>query len=224
MKPVIVFDLDDTLYPEREYVRSGIAAVSDAIRDAFGRDIRKDLLTSWESGERDFLTKACRILQQPDSLKESLLWIYRLHFPSIALPSDSRRAIDACLQRGCTVAILTDGRSLTQRLKLRALGLASLPAYISEDWQSEKPHPLRFTQIMADFPADHYAYIGDNPAKDFKAPKDLGWITICVQHGGEGVHSQSHLVSDPSFEPQLITSSLAEAVTLAGLEGLEFQV
>jgi putative hydrolase of the HAD superfamily len=212
MKPVIVFDLDDTLYPEREYVRSGIGAVSDAIRDAFGRDIRKDLLTSWESGERDFLTKACRILQQPDSLKESLLWIYRLHFPSIALPSDSRRAIDACLQRGCTVAILTDGRSLTQRLKLRALGLASLPAYISEDWQSEKPHPLRFTQIMADFPAAHYAYIGDNPAKDFHAPRSLGWYSICIRHHGSGVYQQNYQPDNQEYMPHEFAESVMEAL------------
>lgn len=214
MNPCVVFDLDDTLYPEKDYVRSGIAAVAKTIRECFGTDLREALLDSWDNGNRDFLATACRLLGQSDSLKESLLWTYRLHQPSISLPRVAKEAIAECLRRGYQLAVLTDGRSITQRLKLKALGLAHLPAYISEDWLSEKPAPRRFSQIMADIPAPHYVYIGDNPSKDFKAPNDLGWLTICVQHGGAGVHSQREAISDPSFAPTLTASSVAEAVAV----------
>lgn len=216
MNPCVVFDLDDTLYPEVDYVRSGITAVARTIKECFGTDLREALLDSWDAGNSDFLATACRLLGQPDSLKESLLWTYRLHHPSISLPPVSQEAIAECLGRGYQLAILTDGRSITQRLKLKALGLAHLPAYISEDWLSEKPAPQRFSQIMVDIAAPHYIYIGDNPAKDFKAPNDLGWLTICVQHGGTGVHPQCEAISDPAFLPQSTATSVAEAVRRLG--------
>ena len=86
---------------------------------------------------------------------------------------------------------MTDGRSITQRLKLRALGLGDIPAYVSEEYGgADKPDPTRFLAIVNDFPADHYVYVADNPGKDFFAPNDLGWLTIGVRHNGRGIHPQ----------------------------------
>ena len=38
----ILFDLDDTLYPEQEYVRSGMHAVAAWVHAQFGRDYEPD--------------------------------------------------------------------------------------------------------------------------------------------------------------------------------------
>ena len=35
---ILVFDLDDTLYPERTYVESGFKAVADSLAQKFGFD------------------------------------------------------------------------------------------------------------------------------------------------------------------------------------------
>ena len=47
-----------------------------------------------------------------------------------------------------------------------------------------------FQIIMSDFPAANYAYIADNPVKDFVGPNSLGWKTIGVRDGGRNIHPQ----------------------------------
>lgn len=191
---VIVFDLDDTLYPEKSYVLSGISAVSQCIDELFGKRVESRLLEYCQAGGDDFIGEACRLAELPPQAKQSLLWIYRLHHPRISLDPDVAALIEDLRRAEFPLAILTDGRSVTQRLKIKALGLESLPVYISEEYGSEKPDPLRFEQVMRDLPAKQYAYIADNPKKDFKAPLSLGWTTFQVQWQPYFVHKPGETV------------------------------
>lgn len=88
------------------------------------------------------------------------------------------------------VAVLTDGRSVTQRLKLNALGLGGWPAYISEEYGSPKPALDRFKAIAQRYPAKHYVYVADNVQKDFIGCNSLGWIGIGMRGGQRNIHSQ----------------------------------
>ena len=106
------------------------------------------------------------------------------------------------------VAILTDGRSYTQRLKLKALCLSTYPAYISEEYSDWKPSKMRYQLVMQHFPAFKYVYIGDNPAKDFLAPNLLGWISICLLGCSKNIHSQSTMGLSPEFLPDVCIQSL----------------
>ena len=76
------------------------------------------------------------------------------------------------------VAILSDGRSITQRLKLKSVGLEGIPCFISEDYGSVKPDSSRYLAVEDKWPQSKYVYIGDNPEKDFKAPNEMGWLTL----------------------------------------------
>ena len=106
--PVMVFDLDDTLYQERDYVISGIKAVAGQVERLFEVDYAAQLLQLYESGEKDFLGAACTLLNLPGSIKESLLWTYRLHEPNIRLSADARETIDALQSLAIPIAVLTD--------------------------------------------------------------------------------------------------------------------
>lgn len=192
---VIVFDLDDTLYPEEAYIRSGITAVCSLAAMLHGENHAAEILAERDAGERDWLAALCALLPHAAGMREGLLWGYRLHEPCIALSPEVRKTVDAAIGRAKAVAILTDGRSITQRLKLRALGLANLPAYISDEYGgADKPDPSRFRAIMTDYPAGTYIYVADNPNKDFVAPKALGWQTIGVRTPATGVHRQNGLL------------------------------
>jgi putative hydrolase of the HAD superfamily len=187
---VVVLDLDDTLYPEEDYRRSGLKAVSDMVAALHGNAVAMNVEQAIARGGNDVLGTICELANLPIRTKESLLWVYRLHVPTISLSGSVRSTIDS-LQSSCKATlILTDGRSTTQRLKLLSLGLLHLRAYISEEWESEKPDAKRFRQIMADTEASSYVYVGDNPKKDFVAPNALGWLTIGLRHAGKSVHSQ----------------------------------
>lgn len=187
---VVVFDLDDTLYPEDAYVRSGIVAACRLAARLYGTDHAAELLAQRDSGQRDWLTALCGLLPDGQAVRDCLLWTYRLHEPRIGLSDEARQTVEAAVDRAKAVAILTDGRSITQRLKLRALGLGALPAYISDEYGGlDKPDPTRFRAIVLDFPAAQYVYVADNPAKDFVTPKALGWRTIGVRAGEATIHS-----------------------------------
>ncbi len=190
MQGVIVFDLDDTLYKEIDYQTSGYNAVCQWIQSVYGRSLWKELQSLRAADVPDLLSELCRFAGLPVTVKESLLWVYRLHHPSISLSSEIAEFLRN-LNSNFHVAILTDGRSTTQRLKLKALALDHLPSYISEEYASEKPSSYRFKLIMRDLPAGRYVYVGDNPQKDFIAPNALGWRTFGVRDQGRNIHTQN---------------------------------
>lgn len=189
LEMVVVFDLDDTLYKEIDYQISGFNAVCTWINDVYGFNLWSDLEKLIQLKVQDVLGGLCDAAGLQPSVKETLLWVYRLHQPLIQLSP----GVDAFLnelETKCKAAILTDGRSVSQRLKLKSLGLSHLPAYISEDYGSEKPAPDRFKLIMREMPAMRYVYVGDNLKKDFLAPNELGWTSICLRDNGKNIHKQ----------------------------------
>lgn len=189
---VLVLDLDDTLYQEADYVLSGIKHIASLLRRLTGVELEPEILRFYENNPAgDFLDFAIDRCRLTESSKESLLWSYRLHSPEISLSMEVSSWLEASERDYHAIAILTDGRSVTQRLKMEALGLIGLPAYISEDWGGGfKPDPVRFKAIEERWEVDHYIYIGDNPAKDFVTPNRLGWKSIGLKGKGYNVHNQ----------------------------------
>lgn len=184
----VVFDLDDTLYAENDYVISGISFLEEFVYKVYKIRLEGKLLDAYGNGNKDFLDIACKSLKIPENSKESLLWAYRLHHPNIKLSDEIEETLSLLKKKKAKIIILTDGRSITQRLKINALGLNHLPKYISEDFNSEKPSKKRFIQIEKDFPSKKYVYIADNPKKDFIAPEYMNWICICANWVKNKIH------------------------------------
>lgn len=210
---VFVLDLDDTLYPEIDYQTSGYLEVCRWLEEISGISLAQDLLSLRERNEHDVLGALCELAALPLGIKESLLWMYRLHVPKISL-SASVTAFLQILRERYRVAILTDGRSVTQRQKIKVLGLTDIPVYISEEYASEKPASYRFELIMKEMPANRYVYVGDNPKKDFIAPNTLGWLTFCLRDKGKNVHSQETEGMDAKQMPNFWIDSLDETLGL----------
>ena len=214
---VVVLDLDDTLYPEEAYVRSGISAVCALAAELYGIDHTRELLSLRNEGQRDWLAELCARLPDASATRDCLMWAYRLHRPRISLSSDARTTVDALKDKAQAVVILTDGRSFTQRLKLQALGLDELPSYISDEYGGAcKPDPGRFRAVMSDFPAARYLYLADNPAKDFIAPKGLGWLTVGLRARLPTVHPQTG-AQTMDHDPHFWIDSLPELLDIERL-------
>jgi putative hydrolase of the HAD superfamily len=191
-RTVVVFDLDDTLYQEADYVYSGVQCVCDQIDTLYGKSLYPEVRDALRQNPRvDWLAMLCECVGLPPAAKESLLWLYRLHEPDIKLSVSCETALEKIADAASAIAVLTDGRSITQRLKLKSLGLSALPVYISEEYGSSKPAPDRFRAIESDFPADQYVYVADNPVKDFLGCNSLGWIGIGMRGDSQNIHSQS---------------------------------
>ena len=188
----IVLDLDDTLYKEYDYQTSGLSYVERELSVLYNIDLNNYLINLRDKGVNDIFLEIIDLLGLPLNSKESLLFLYRNHMPNINLTKETISFMKSIQRDFKQVAILTDGRSLSQRLKLKALGLVDIPVYISEEWGSNKPDEKRFVAIMEKYQnCSLFCYIGDNPAVDFIAPNKLGWTTYCLKGNNQNIHSQS---------------------------------
>lgn len=191
----VVFDIDDTLYLESSYVRSGFEAVGRWASEWLGiTDFGERCWSRFLLGARGAIFNS--VLQEArgestPELVSALVGIYRAHIPAITLTEDSKQCI-AALSSNTAIAVISDGPITSQSRKADALGLRKFaaPITLTEMLGSlyRKPHPLAFRQVEDARPARHYIYVADNPLKDFTAPKQLGWTTVRVRRPG-GLHN-----------------------------------
>lgn len=208
-RAAIVLDLDDTLYLERDYVRSGFAAVGHFISQRCGMTGFGDRCWShFLNGQRgDIFNRVLAECQLPDSAEAvaELIGVYRSHHPTITLADDAERWLTQNAGQ-YAFGLITDGPRLCQQHKVDALQLASRIDHIllTDAWGREywKPHPRAFEEMMHRFniDAERCFYIGDNPHKDFHAPQSLGWTTIRVRRA-EGLHADAtHDAIRPDYD------------------------
>jgi putative hydrolase of the HAD superfamily len=189
----LVFDLDDTLYQEIDYVQSAFAYVGVLVEAAFRVENASEFLhRAFYNGQRDAIGALCAEYGLSHATRNDVIAAMRGHTPAIDLPRDSAKTLSALELRGIKWSILTDGRSLTQRRKIEALGLVGASGiYISEERGVRKPSLKAYTQIIDDNPdANRFCYVADNPAKDFVTPNALGWHTIMLRDRGYNIHPQ----------------------------------
>ena len=185
----VVVDLDDTLYSEWEFHDSGFKAV--ATRAGIGEpEVVARRMGQVARAGGDALALVAEVTGHEQAV---LLEWHRTHMPALTPFPGVVEFLSGIVERGDTFAIVTDGRSVTQRNKLQALGLLDLTdnVFISEEIGAAKPNPLIFERArdaLGDRPG--YVYIADNPAKDFVTPNRLGWITVMLIDQGVNVHSQ----------------------------------
>lgn len=203
---IFVFDLDDTLYSERDFEKSGI----DFVYNTF--DIKHIELESIVANRKNWIEKIINGSNNQIT-SQMVLDIYRNHIPSIQLYKDSKVFLEKMISQGNEMSLITDGRSITQRNKLRALGIESYftNIIISEEINSEKPSEYNFKMVMNNKHTENYIYIADNPNKDFITPNKLGWTTICLLDRGQNVHKQNFNLPK-EFLPQSSINSFDEII------------
>lgn len=188
----IVFDLDDTLYPERDFVVSGFRAISAIVEREIGESVFERLIELFDAGHCDPIGEVSRKFC-PISPWQALLDTHRYHFPGITLAPSVARLLTELKSHGHMLGLLTDGRSITQRNKIRALGLEAWldEIVISEEFGSDKPAARNYRHFEMRFDRKNFVYVGDNPAKDFHTPNRRGWLTVGVRDHGDHIHSQA---------------------------------
>lgn len=210
-KTCLVLDLDDTLYKEYDYQTSGLKYVESVVSTIYNFNLNGKLLEMRAQGINDIFLELTYMLNLPIETKNSFLMMYRYHKPKIALTIENKKFIKSALQNFGQLAILTDGRSASQRLKLEALGLLSIPAFISEEWNSEKTDKKRFIEIMDRYSkCSNFCYIGDNLAKDFIIPNTLNWTTICLKGNKWNIFKQEKNNISNKQLPQFWINNLNE--------------
>ena len=216
----IIFDLDDTLFPESTYVESGFQAVAERVHSVSGLDsqeLLRALLLAQQGPDRGQVFDAlferypavAHALSVPD-----LVRIYRAHRPKIDFYPGTGRVLAELSQRGLQLGLISDGPLEAQAAKMEALSLCSfLPIVILTDaWGREfwKPHERAYREIerRTGLSGEELAYVADNPMKDFVSPRKLGWLAIRLRREG-----QVHFLTEPEdafHAPHLQVSDVEE--------------
>jgi putative hydrolase of the HAD superfamily len=188
---VIIFDLDDTLYEELSFVRSGFRAVADYLHPFINLSTKQivDALNAELKVQREEVFDRFLLKQGIKNQKmiKCCVSVYRGHEPSLNLFPEAR----ACLARlhDYPLYIVTDGNQLVQRKKFLALGLDLLVRRCfftyAHGLHRRKPSPYCFEKIcqIEQVSPSSVVYIADNPHKDFVGIKPLGFQTIRVLTG-----------------------------------------
>jgi len=188
-----VFDLDDTIYKEIDFLKSAYRSISAMLMQYIGVDIYEEMWTDYAGKKNVFaaiIEKYKEVL--PNTTVEDLLYEYRTHVPEISLANDVRHFLQQLKDTGVPLGLITDGRSITQRNKLKALGIIDSfqDLIISEEFGSEKPNPKNYLYFEDKYPDREFYFVGDNTRKDFVVPAQLGWHMICLEDSGQHIHRQ----------------------------------
>ena len=206
----VIFDLDDTLYSEKEYVRSGFKAVSDYL----GGGLEEKLWHSFQSGKQAIDEVLKEIGRETE--KEKVLSIYRNHKPNLHLYPEAIELLKKLKEENIRIGIITDGRPVGQRKKIEALGLDASDIVITDELggsQFRKPCDIAFRIIATRWRLNpsEIVYVGDNLAKDFQGPQQLGMRSVFFNNP-EGLHYQK----DSANRSIPVIESLCELLSYIG--------
>ena len=182
---VVLFDLDDTLYSEKQYVKSGFNKIAEACPEI--ENMADKLWRAFEDGERpiDFVLKNEN--QYSSDAVKKCLETYQNQMPNISLYDGVIDLLTSLKESGFSLGLITDGRPIGQRNKINALGIEKYfeKIIVTDELggiEFRKPNPKAFELMREFFGVDfpQMVYVGDNINKDFIAPEKLGmkWILV----------------------------------------------
>lgn len=196
----IIFDLDDTLYPEKEFIESGFWAVGKYLASKYKLpriNLYNILETDFKRGNRgkNFNLLLDRVNLPRKELKQ-LISIYRNHKPRIKLHKDAAEILTYFIKdKRMKLGLISDGIVNTQKNKLRTLKLNTVfdVIVLSDVFGKKyrKPNAKPFEVILKKMKVkpEEAIYVADNPQKDFIGAKRLGIFTIRIKRKG-GVYEK----------------------------------
>ena len=218
----VVFDLDDTLYPEHDFVLGGFRAVAHWLAPRLGlptQMVYDRLCSLYEAGVRGKTFDLClRTLGVSGTdLIPDLVQVYRDHTPRLE-PFPESIPVLVNLRAKYRLGLVSDGYLAVQQRKLEALGLVPYfdAIVFSDQWGRDawKPNIKPFKAVLErlDVSPDAAIYVADNPLKDFLGARRIGMGTVQIRRsGGEYAAEQPPTLA---HTPDVIINSLEALLAL----------
>lgn len=191
----VIFDLDNTLYPHRQYVEGAFLVMARWIAPRADADVASvcaNMLETWKDHNQRYGSYYRRILDRYalacDENENELRRIYHSYKPSLT-PFPGAVDLLKRLAASYRLGLLTDGWAPTQRRKLAALDLATHfhAIVFTGDLGQEyyKPHSRGYRMILNQLDAkpEQTVFVGDNPETDIRGARDFGLCAIRILKG-----------------------------------------
>ncbi|MBV4430578.1 HAD family hydrolase [Clostridium tyrobutyricum] len=211
----IIFDLDDTLYREKDFVEGAFKYVCKYLSMQYELNVNKlyedinDILK--KHGRGRIFNILCRKYNIVEDIN-TLVNIYRNSLPQIDLYEDAVNFFEKYSGK-YSFGIITDGKASVQWNKI---GLLNLKKYVdgiivTHDYGKKywKPNSFVYLKMAQYFECrpEECVYIGDNPNKDFIGARAIGMNTIRIIRKS-GDHMNTFL--DSSKEADFNINSMDE--------------
>jgi putative hydrolase of the HAD superfamily len=189
----VLFDLDDTLYPEREFVDGGFGAVARFLSTRLEATPEALIRRLLELHDRDGRGRLFDTLLAEHDLAEdrplvlACLLVYRTHAPALAPYEGVVETLAALRAAGLRTGLVSDGEASVQRRKLAALPTVAAQLdqvvftdEIGPDHWKPSPTPFRVACRLLDVDPAATVYVANDPRKDFVGARAAGLRTIRV--------------------------------------------
>lgn len=224
MIKAFVFDLDDTLYNEIDYVKSGFFEVSKYLEKNYGIvDAYNKLIILFEESRKNVynrLLDAENIIYSDKDIN-ILVDLYRNHNPKLVLSENVRHTLMLIKELGYKTGIITDGRVEGQWKKIKALGLEKyFDAIIVSDElggvEYRKPDKRVFFEMAnrLGIQTNEMVYIGDNPCKDFMISESLPILTIRLMNTNSIYYNEQY---KGNIKPKILIDNISEVLNIINL-------
>jgi putative hydrolase of the HAD superfamily len=189
----VLFDLDNTLYAQRQWLDGAWHAVAERAEAwrvdprALERALRAVAELGTDPGA--IVDAALRLVGREDVPVRPLVETFQRFAPARLEPYPGVRAALASLANEIPLGLVSDGFPAGQQAKLEALDLAScFRVVVFSDELGRvhrKPDPLPFEVALRDLgvDADRAVYIGDRPTKDVAGAAAAGLAAVRVRTG-----------------------------------------
>lgn len=184
----LIFDLDDTLYNEADFVLGAFKVVAQYLSKKHKLD-RDELYQAMlrllaDNGRGRIFNDICGLYNLDEDIN-NLVEVYRNAVPNISLYEDAEYFLNYCRGK-CKKGLITDGIHYVQWNKIRLLDLEKYfdCIIVTDDhgkdfWKpSIKPYAKMAEELGVAF--DEMICIGDNPRKDFYGARQLGIYTVRI--------------------------------------------
>jgi len=199
--------MDDTLYDELTYVKSGFKAVAAWGQQELGWDAAEQFERMTSLLQQEGRGAIFDTLLPTRKLVAIAVKVYRHHAPDITLWPEAQGLLTQLAPTG--LFLVTDGHKIAQARKVEALGLRRWfqHCYLTSRYgrTATKPSLTCFELIRGrtNCAWSDLTYVGDNPAKDFVRLNEVGACTIRVLSG-----QHRDTVAAPGFDARYTIKSL----------------
>lgn len=191
MKKAVFFDLDNTLYDNKQYFLGAFKEIANYLFKKHGilrEKTYKDLIKLWKEKTSIYLylfDDLLDVLKLKKELKK-VIKIFNDYEGKLRPYPGVISVLKELKKRNYKLGIITDGNVKRQKRKIKALGFGNFFQVIIYTKKS-KPKPSK-TSFLTAFkkmnikPKNTY-YIADNPLVDFEGSKKTGMKTVRILKG-----------------------------------------